>query len=125
MKFRYIALTIGIILIAMLVYGLSFLERCAEIDGCRACWKMTPITVTSELCPDTNQPCIAEPYLQQHNALADMLMCACEKAEADGYANTELNHQIETTIRTMTNYTITAQDLCEQPGLLLAKRRYE
>ena len=129
MKFRYIGLTIGIILIAMLIYGLSISGQCAEIDGCKACWKMMPVTVTSELCPDPNQPCVAEPYLQQHNALVDMVICACGKAESKEYPgtypNTALNRRIESVLKTMTNYTITASEVCEQPGLVLTKIRYE
>jgi len=125
MRFRYIYLIIGIILVAMFIYGLSISEQCTEIDGCKACWKMMPVTVTSDLCPNASQPCRAEPYLQQHNALVDMIMCACEKADAQEYANIELNNRIEDVIAVMTNYTVTSSEICSQPGMLLTKRVYE
>jgi hypothetical protein len=128
MRFRYIYLVVIIILIAAFIYGLSISERCTEIDGCKACWKMMPVTVTSELCPNPNQSCVAEPYLQQHNALVDMILCACEKAESKEYQgtypNTELNHKIEGVIAVMTNYIVTANEICSQPGMLLTKRMY-
>lgn len=129
MRFRYIYLIIVIILITMFVYGLAISEQCTEIDGCKACWKMMPVTVTSELCPNASQPCSAEPYLQQHNALVDMIMCACEKAESKEYPgtypNTALNSKIEDVIAVMTNYTVTSSEICSQPGMLLTKRMYE
>jgi len=125
MRFRYLYLAIGIILIVMLIYGISISEQCTEIDGCKACWKMVAVTLTSELCPDPNQSCTAEPYLQQHNALVDMVICACEKAESEDYSNTALNNKIESAVKEMTGYTVTASEICEQPGMLLTKRRYD
>ena len=125
MKMRYFYIIVGVIVIVMFVFGMVVGDQCAEIDGCRACWSTVDVTVTSELCPNPAEPCRAEPYLQQHNAMVDMILCACAKAEAEYYANSVLNRQIEDVIKIMTNYTLTAYQLCEEPGVLLTKRRYE
>ncbi len=124
MMFRYILIVIGVILFAMLIYGLTLGETCTEIGSCRACWSTVPVTITSELCPDPAKPCTAEPYLQQHNALVDMILCACEQAVAGDYSDTELNSNIESAVKEMTGYTVTASQVCDQPGMILTKRSY-
>ncbi len=124
MKPRYIYLVIVIILITMFVYGLSVSEQCREISGCKACWKIMPVTITSELCPNQSQPCSAEPSLQQHNTMVDMIICACGKAESGSYLDAQINSKIESAVKETTGYTVTASEICSQPGMLLTKRMY-
>ena len=108
----------------MFVYGLSISEQCREINGCKACWKIMPVTVKSELCPNASQPCSADPSLQKYNSMMDMIICACGKADSGSYADTELNSKIESAVKEVTGYTVTASDICSQPGMLLTKRMY-
>ncbi|MBI2076502.1 MAG: hypothetical protein HYT72_04615 [Candidatus Aenigmarchaeota archaeon] len=99
-------------------------ETCAQVGPCSGCWKDEPVNVSeSELC--FAPPCIAEPALQRRNAIVDILVCACETAKKKEYTDATLNSQIESAVRQATNgTTVTASQLCENPGILLTKVAY-
>ena len=88
-----------------------------EVAGCSATWPSTPQTVTGELCPNPSEPCTAEPFVLQHNAIVNALVCACGQA-ADGgnYGNPELNRQIEEGFNRASGFTLPVRDICEGGG---------
>lgn len=102
----------------------NFSETCAQLGACTGCWKNEPVNVSeSELCSAPS--CVAEPALQRRNAIVDVLVCACENAKKKEYTDTTLNSQIESAVRQATNgTTVTASQLCENPGILLTKVAY-
>ncbi len=104
--------------------GSTFLVSCTSIADEKACWKLSPDYVDSEYCASA-QPCLAQPEDQQHNALVSLLMAACTKAKNSGYADAELVKRIEEVSREFTGYEITAEELCENPGTVLAYRSYD
>ena len=121
-------LFIGIIGIAAIVFlfaaGAVMREQCIAIEKHRACWNVIPIEVKSELCPNATVPCIADPALQQHNAIVDAIMLACDDAKKAQYSDESLNSRIKEVTSLLTGYSSGAMELCEQPGIVLAKRRY-
>jgi hypothetical protein len=127
-KSRIIIAVAAMIFLIIFAYGSTLRYKCTSIDGCTGCWQMAAATVVSDLCPGSdethNESCVAEPYLQQHNAIIDTLLCACEKATSGGYADSNLNSQIEDVVRLHLNYTLTASEVCDNPGLTLVKMRY-
>lgn len=122
MRTMYLLAAIFIILGVSFLYGTTIAEQCVAIDEFKACWSTIDKPITSDLCPTS--PCIAKPADQQHNAIVDLLLNACQKARNNNYANAELNKRIEEVANTFTGYNIDAKTLCEQPGLILVKRRY-
>jgi len=95
------------------------------IDQDKACWKTTAILIESPLCPNQSEPCLAKPELQQHNAISDLLVTACDRAKAGGYADITLNERIEEVVNLYMGIDVTANQLCDQPGILLTHRLYE
>lgn len=107
------------------MFGLSIPpDNCSSIGTCRQCWSREPVNISSELCPNPAVACIATASQQQHNAVVDVLLCACAAAQGNEYTDAGLNSQIEGVWTTITqDRTITAQQLCGSSGLL-TKRQY-
>jgi hypothetical protein len=111
----------AIIAIALYFTGGAVTKQSATVGGCYAEWDTIARVVQSPLCPDPNVTCTAQPFVMQHNAVVDALLCACAKTGTD-YANSELNTQIEDAYKTNTNLTLTVREICE--GGQLAKWTY-
>lgn len=125
MQARYIALLIVIIIVLLFILGAFVSEQCITIGKDKACWKTTVILVESPFCPNATEPCLAKPELQQHNAIADLLVKACDRAKANAYAENSLNERIEEVVNLYMGLDIGASQLCEQPGMVLTHRLYE
>lgn len=122
MRTIYLLAVIAVILVVSFVYGSTISEQCVAIDEFKGCWKTISISVTSDLCPKS--PCVAKPEAQQHNAIIDVLLSACQKARSNNYADSKLNTRIEEVAATFTGYQIDSRTFCEQPGSVLVKRQY-
>ena len=96
-------------------------KQSVTIGGCRAEWNTISQGVQSDLCPNASVACKADPYIMQHNAIIDALLCACVKASPD-YSDAGLNAEIEDAYKANTNMTLTVREVCE--GGQLAKWRY-
>jgi hypothetical protein len=125
MKPRYILAVIIITVFLLFAAGSFLSEQCITISEDKACWKTTTVLINSTLCPNVTQPCLAKPEMQQYNAIADLLLTACDKAKSEAYSNTERTARIEEVVNLFMGLQITAQQLCEQPGMVLTKRMYE
>jgi len=125
MKARFVVLLVIIVIVILFILGSSMSEQCISIGEDKACWKTTVLMINSTLCPNTTQPCLAKPELQQYNAIADLLLKACNRAKAESYSNTERAGRIEEVVSIFMGMNITASQLCEQPGMLLTYRMYE
>jgi len=149
MRFRTTAIIAIIFFASLWVIGFFNASNRSQVGPCRNCWSNSAIEVTSELCP-TDEPCIAEPFLQQHNAVVDTLLCACTNAGNSGYADASTNKQIEDAYFAMRGGCtddvlsvpvatreangifcadlqpdrVGVQDLCTSPDQYLAKRSY-
>ena len=123
MEKKFIAATIVIAFFILLGVGAVISEHCIEIAGCKQCWKTTVSVVTSDLCGE-NKTCLAQPEDLQNNAIADAVVCACDKTKTNGYADTDTNSKIEDVVKQFMGYDVSATQLCEQPGLFFAKRSY-
>jgi len=118
-----ILLSVGLFLLLLLItIIMTPMTGCKEIDGCRACWSW--VAVPREC---GNKTCKTNPAIEQHNALVDVIMCACEKAKANNYADKEMNKEIEMLFKDVTaNYTGSVRDICEGSlGASLVKWRYK
>jgi hypothetical protein len=117
-----IAVVAGILAVSFL-YGSQAAQQCVAVGEFRGCWKTYTAAVTSDLCP-TSEPCQASAAAQQNNAIADVLLQACEKARGENYADAELSRQIGEIASGFKGFAIDAQTLCEQPGAVLVRQRY-
>ncbi|HLD48929.1 MAG TPA: hypothetical protein VJB11_01050 [archaeon] len=124
MKPLYISIFAIVAIVFLYLAGGFFSEQCVSVGKNKACWKTIPAQVNSTLCP-ANNTCIAEPYLQQHNAIVDSVVLACADAKKGDYADDKLNKRIEEVIKEAFSYDMDARQLCEQPGMILTKRFYE
>ena len=124
LKRHHKILLIIVMAFIILYYLGGFLgQQCSPvaISGCeRACWNIVTTTVKSDLCP-SSEPCIAEPYKIQHNAITEMLTCACYKASQENYADTSLNGKIEDVFREWKSRSLNARDIC---SVAFVKMRY-
>ncbi len=126
----YLGIAVLVLIIVLYALGSMLSEQCVSIDGCKGCWYTVKKEITSELCPTANKKCIAEPYKMQHNALVDVLLCACAKAKKVNYEDEELNRKIIDVYKQMNcprnvlNCEISASvtDVCEKG--LLTKWKY-
>jgi hypothetical protein len=123
---RPLGTLVWIAIIAVIIVGLYFAgglvgKQSVTVGGCHAEWDTIARSVRSELCPDPNVTCTAEPYIMQHNAIVDALTCACAQAAPD-YANDDLNAEIAEAYKANTNLTLAAREICE--GGQLAKWTY-
>ena len=125
MKARYVLMLIIIVLVLLFIIGAFVSDQCIMIGEDKACWKTTTILIESPFCPNQSEPCLAKPEIQQHNAISDLLLRACDKANAAEYTDTTLNERIEEVVSLYMGLDITANQLCEQPGVLLTHRFYE
>ena len=107
-----------IIVVALYVIGGLTGDQCTVIGDCRGCWSTFSKTVTSELCP-SGGTCEAKPYQQQRNAIIDTVLCACQKASADGYSNTEINERIQEVILLNMGYSMPVEQICEDSSILV------
>jgi hypothetical protein len=124
MEKKYIAMLVIIILVLLFGSGYFLGGQNIDINGCPAQWRSTSATVAkSELCSTTS--CLATPAAQQHNAIVDALLCACDKVKTNSYVDATANKRIETVVSDYFGYTLTAQQLCDQPGLALIKTSYD
>jgi hypothetical protein len=124
-QFKYVALFIVIVFVVFYAIGGFISEQCSSIGEYRACWKTHVVLIKSPYCPNTNESCLASPELQQHNALVDLLLDACLKAQAESYNNQELKNRISEVVTDFTGYNITAETFCDQPGAILVHKIYE
>lgn len=123
MEKKYILATIVILFFLLLGLGSVLSEQCVDINGCRQCWKTTVAVVQSDLCIE-NSTCLAQPEDQQNNAIVDAVLCGCDRARSTNYADTNLNRKIEDVIFQFKQFNLTVNEICEQPGIFLAKRTY-
>ncbi len=123
MEIPYVVATLVILVAILFLVGGTLTENCVDIDGCKQCWKTTPVVVESPLCPNSSA-CVASPLAQQNNAIVDSVMCGCQKAQTVSYQNFATNKKIEDTVKEFTGYEITSQEICEQPGRFLVKVSY-
>lgn len=123
MQIKFILIAIVILFLILFGLGAALSEKCVDINGCKSCWKTTPVVVQSDLC--SNKTCIAQPADQQNNAIVDSVLCACDKAKSSNYADSSSNRKIQDTVSEFARYNITANELCDQPGLFLTKRSYD
>ena len=123
MEKKYVAATLVIAFFILLGAGSVLSERCVNIAGCKQCWKTTVSVVQSDLCGE-NKTCLAQPADLQNNAIADAVVCACDKAKANSYADSGLNSDIEDVVNQFIGYNISTSQVCEQPGLFFTKRSY-
>lgn len=124
MKIKYIVVFVIIIIFFLIALGSVTGEQCISISEDKACWKIASIFVTSELCPNVSVSCEAKPEQQQYNAIADLLVRSCQKAQENDYTDVNLNERIEEVSQNFLNLDITVQELCNQPGMVLTKRQY-
>ncbi len=124
MRFKKYIIMAVVLVAAFYIFGLTVpADNCSVIGDCRQCWGRETTEVQSEFCP-TAAPCNATAAQQQHNAVVDVLLCACSAAQQKQYADKSLNKEIETVAVLVTNSQISAQQLCDSPGILLTKRQY-
>jgi hypothetical protein len=123
MENRFVLAIVVMFFVAMFAVGFFVGDEKIDVAGCTAEWKTTAITVqSSELC-SANQ-CTAQPADQQHNAIVGAVLCACGRAKAAGYADAAVNSRIEEVVSLSFSYQATAQELCEQPGIILVRHAY-
>ncbi len=125
MRFKKYILAAVALVAAFYIFGLTVpADNCSAIGNCRQCWSRETTEVQSELCP-TAAPCNATAAQQQHNAVVDVLLCACSAAQQKQYTDESLNKEIETVAGIITNaQSLSARQLCDSPGLLLTQRMY-
>ncbi len=123
MEKKFILAALVILFFILLGIGSVVSERCVDVGGCRECWKTTSVVVQSDLCIE-NSTSLASPQDQQNNAIVDAILCGCGKAKSANYEDTNVNAKIEDVIKEFAGYGISVNEICEQPGLFLAKRNY-
>jgi hypothetical protein len=105
--------------IAAILYlaGFAAGKQGVDVGGCRGEWSTVPRTLVSDLCPNATEPCTAQPFTQQHNAIVDALLCACGTASDGGtYPNSGLNGQIERTFTEASGTQLSVREICEGGG---------
>ncbi len=123
MEKKYVGMIVVIVLVVLFVLGSFLGAQRIDIAGCTAEWKTVDVTVqSSPLCPSAT--CTAHPDAQQHNAIVNAMVCACEKAKAVQYTDTAINSRIQDVTKSFFGYDITAQQLCDSPGEFLVERSY-
>ncbi|MCX6818575.1 MAG: hypothetical protein NT129_01080 [Candidatus Aenigmarchaeota archaeon] len=102
-------------------------EQCSEIGTCKACWNLNPKSISSDLCPDPNQTCIAQPYQVQHNALVDLVLCGCAEAydPGSGCLDTNKCNRIKGVVKDAFGPDgVSIMDICSGQSLFLTKFSY-
>ena len=124
-QFKYVALFVVIAAVILFAVGGFFSEQCTSIGEFKACWKTYTVLVKSSFCPDGTGPCLAKPQLQQNNAMVDMILSACTKAQSLSYTDKALNDRISEVVKEFTGYTATADTICDEPGRILINKFYD
>lgn len=123
MENKFVLAIIVLVFAVLFASGFFIGDQQIDIAGCTAKWKTTPVTVQqSELC--SQGQCIAQPSQQQHNAIVEAVLCACDKAKSGTYADDAVNKRIEEVLELSLNYRATAQEVCDSPGLILVRQAY-
>ena len=113
-----------VVLLAIFYFSGQFLsDTCIEAGSCRSCWKMISVKAGPELCGG-NGTCFIEPSIQQHNAIVELLLCACAETKDNSYSDSGLNSRIESVLNEYYGVTMDARELCENPGVMLVKMGY-
>jgi len=123
MEPKYLIILVVVIVVILYFVGGIFSENCSTIGNMKACWKTVPVTVTSQFCP-TDEPCIASPEAQQNNAIVGLVLDACAVSKANGYSDRTISDRIKEVVRDFAGYDLNAQEICDQPGYILAYRGY-
>jgi len=110
----------GLFVLAIILFALGGAivpETSFEVAGCRGEWSTSPVQLSSDLCPEPGQPCTAQPEQQQHNAIVDALVCACESVSGGGnYPNAAANGQIEEAFEEASGTQFSVREICESGG---------
>lgn len=123
MLFKKIILVTAALVVMVYIFGTTIPKgNCSRIGECKQCWETEPVNLTSELCANA-RVCTATAAQQQHNAVVDVLLCACAKAKEKEYTDAALNKDIESVLSALTDdKTITAKQVCDSG--FLTKRQY-
>ena len=126
MKWTRIIILIAFVVIAFFIFmgGLLAPPNCYSINDCERCWSNTETFKTSEYCPDGGS-CKVVPYIDQHNALIDVLNCACDKASANQYADATLNSKINSLYSQLGGASTSIEEACDPMNPNLIKWYYE
>jgi len=106
----------GLIFLIILGMLLNPGKGCYSIGECKSCWNWRATPINSELCPN-GVSCISDPMIEQHNALVDVMICACTNAQKNGYTDVELNRNIEKIYQSITGYQSDAASICTNPTI--------
>ncbi|MBI2584164.1 MAG: hypothetical protein HYW25_05835 [Candidatus Aenigmarchaeota archaeon] len=111
-----IVFMIIIAILAAALYFSGFLVDEAKIDiaGCEASYNTIQKAVRSDLCPDPQTECIAEPFVSEHNAFVEAALCACEKTKTDPNAARALEEKYKNRFDAVR----TAEDICSGNDLV-------
>jgi len=114
---------VGVFIMILFLAG-TFLSRTSiDIADCHGEWSAISRNIESPLCPEAGKPCASQPFVDQHNAIVDTLLCACGKAkQGNAYPNVAINDQITSSWREHTGQSVSVNDVCE--GGVLVKWRY-
>ncbi|MFH1420907.1 MAG: hypothetical protein ABIG30_02970 [Candidatus Aenigmatarchaeota archaeon] len=122
---KKIFLLVIVFILAIVAIGyVTIPPSCYEISDCKACWASTEQFGTSQYCP-TAESCKIEPYIDQHNALVDVLLCACSKASSANYADPQLNRDINSLYQTFVGGQAITQEICKEQNPALVKWFFE
>jgi len=113
-----------VIIFLFLIGGTIETKQCFTISSHTACWDEFAVDVPNgEFC--SRNRCSASPDLQEYNAYIDVINDACLDAKNAGYGDVNLNNRIEDAVNRIINQTLSIPTLCENPGIVLAKKSYD
>ena len=136
---------LAIILVIIFAVGFITSKQNIDIAGCKAEWQSAYITsrlcpssnenfsatcqgriITSPTCPGSNETynatCLIESYVDQHNAITNAILCACDKARSGSeYPNQQINTRIIEVYKQQYGSDASIQEVCETG---LVKLRY-
>ena len=108
----------NVIIIVIVLFAALFLASwaiapssgCYSIGSCKECWRWYSVPRACE----GNESCYTDPSIEQHNALVDVISCACGEAKSKNYADAVLNSEIEKLYSSvMSGYSGTVNEICE------------
>jgi len=109
---------LGIAIVVIFIVGLITSRQCVDINGCSACWSTIDKNVKSEVCGE-NETCRVDAYVDQHNAVTNALLCACDRAKTGiDYPNTQMNNRIIEAYKEIYGSSPTVQEICESGNLV-------
>jgi len=122
-----VTIIIVVLIVVMFSFGLllkqfvNLGEGSYEIGKCKASWSWEPHIVRSEYCPNATfgnpKECLSDPMVEQHNALVDLILCACDDAKQNNYGDLNTNQKIEHVYEQLTGYKKDVKAICEAPDL--------